>query len=224
MSDVTVASAADWWSKLYAPASPDTLSAAPAAVGGAGAGPAGGGRLPDWRAGEVVDLSKPADAKPADADADDVDPEDPVEESDDADDAEEFDDDPDEESDDDSGDSGDSGDASRQRAPRRPLREYLTDHGDQERRFRRLVYNSTAAGAGWCLGLVGEADGLLHECGASTGDSVAALILGAGFVAAALMLVDRRTRGWYAPLAWVCRIPLASAALALALFTPHIVL
>ena len=216
---LTVASTKDWWSQLYTPASPDTLSAAP--VDGAPAGRPGGGRLPDWRTGEVVDLSKPATSAAGAASAADVaDPDDDPDDDPDA--LLDLDDIDDEDEDEDGED--DEDDASRQRAPRRPLREYLTDHGDQERRFRRLVYNSTAAGAGWCLGLVGEADGLLHECGASTGDSVAALILGAGFVAAALMLVDRRTRGWYAPLAWVCRIPLASAALALALFTPHIVL
>lgn len=45
--------------------------------------------------------------------------------------------------------------------------------------------------------------------------------LAAGVTVYALVehLIDRRTRGWWPPLAWVMRIPLASAALAMALYT-----
>lgn len=45
------------------------------------------------------------------------------------------------------------------------------------------------------------------------------LITGAGIYALTWHLIDRRTRTWWAPLAWTLRIPLASAALALALYS-----
>jgi hypothetical protein len=113
---------------------------------------------------------------------------------------------------------------SRERAPRQSLREYVADHGDQQRRFWRLVYNGSAAGAGWGLGWVGDMERMLHNCAAETGDAGAALILGVAVMGVVIAVIDRRTRHWYSALAWACRIPLASAVVALALFTPAITL
>lgn len=50
----------------------------------------------------------------------------------------------------------------------------------------------------------------------------AGLVLGAATVCAVPWLIaDRFTRRWWPPLAWVCRIPLASAVLAAALYRTH---
>ncbi len=83
-------------------------------------------------------------------------------------------------------------------------------------RARWLLYNGTAAGTGWCLHLVQP----LRTFIAGTGDQVATVILGAGICALVAWRWDARTRGWWGPLPWLCRIPLASAVLALALYAP----
>lgn len=192
----------DWWAQLYDAAHGDTLEQRPAAR--VLPAPAGD-RLPP--PGQTVDLDK----HPLDDDQDD----------DAADAFEEF-DDSDELAEDDETDN----EVPRERIAARlhptRVREYLRDeHGDQQRRLRNLAYSGSAAGLGWGLGLVDRLHALLDECARQTGDPYAALVLGAGVIAAAVLLVDRRTRGWYRPLAWACRIPLASAVLALALYTPH---
>ncbi|WJY40013.1 hypothetical protein QT196_23550 [Streptomyces sp. P9-2B-2] len=86
-------------------------------------------------------------------------------------------------------------------------------------RARRLLYNGSAAGLGWYLHIGPPIKHLLEECGreASIG---ASLIVGVAICGAAAVLVDRRTRHWWPPLAWVCRAPLAAAVLALCLYTP----
>nr|WSX25671.1 hypothetical protein OG690_38675 [Streptomyces tubercidicus] len=86
-------------------------------------------------------------------------------------------------------------------------------------RARRLLYNGSAAGLGWYLHIGPPIKHLLEECGreASIG---ASLVIGVGICGAAAVLVDRRTRHWWPPLAWVCRAPLAAAVLALCLYAP----
>jgi hypothetical protein len=106
----------------------------------------------------------------------------------------------------------------------RPLKDYVVGaHTDFARRRRNLLYSGSAAALGWGLGLEGRCHDLIAECGTSTGSPLAAVILGGGLVAVAIALIDRRTRHWYLPLAWACRIPAASAVVALALYSPAVV-
>lgn len=86
-------------------------------------------------------------------------------------------------------------------------------------RARQLLYNGTAAGLGWLFSLPQGIESAISSCGHDAGLGPA-LIVGAAICAAARLLVDRRTRGWWPPLAWVCRAPLASAVLALLLYAP----
>ncbi|MGW5352190.1 hypothetical protein ACWERV_16975 [Streptomyces sp. NPDC004031] len=86
-------------------------------------------------------------------------------------------------------------------------------------RVRVLLYTGSAAGAGWALGAEPLFGGWIAACGHDTSTG-GALALGTGLITATAVLVDRRTRGWWPPLAWACRIPLASALLALALYAP----
>lgn len=89
-------------------------------------------------------------------------------------------------------------------------------------RTRVLVYNGSAAGGGWCFGLGQLFSGWITACQHDTGHVGAALALGVGMVIACGVLIDWRTRHWWGPLPWLCRIPLASAVLALALYAPGV--
>jgi hypothetical protein len=100
------------------------------------------------------------------------------------------------------------------------LRARLGQHKDQQHRWRVLVYNGSAAGAGWVGGLVPPLRDAIASCGQQTGSTGAAITIGVGIILATGVLIDRRTRHWWGPLPWICRIPLASAVLALGLYTP----
>ena len=83
---------------------------------------------------------------------------------------------------------------------------------------RRLLYNATAAGAGWALGLYDQFAWALNDLGR---DSISgALVLGFGGSLLIAELWDRRTRHWWPGIAWCARIPLATAICALALWAP----
>lgn len=84
---------------------------------------------------------------------------------------------------------------------------------------RRALYNASAAGVGYWGGLAPALGDVIAACGrqASIG---AALILGTGICLVIAHVWDRRTRHWWGILAWVARIPLASAITALALYAP----
>ncbi|MEV7389603.1 hypothetical protein [Streptomyces sp. NPDC091215] len=86
-------------------------------------------------------------------------------------------------------------------------------------RTRRLLYNASAAGAGWGLGLYSKFAWALNDCGTSQGVT-AALTLGVGASLVIAHFWDRRTRHWWPGIAWAARIPLATALLALALYAP----
>lgn len=84
---------------------------------------------------------------------------------------------------------------------------------------RRLLYNATAAGAGWALGLYDQFAAAIADCGQQASIS-GALTLGIGGTVLIAHVWDRRTRHWWPGIAWVARIPLATAILALALWAP----
>jgi len=102
--------------------------------------------------------------------------------------------------------------------------EWLTTAPEQARtalspKTRSALYNATAAGAGWVLGLEPLIGRALASCGAEAGLGPA-LIVGCSTCLLTAHLWDRRTRHWWGGLAWAARIPLASAITALALYTP----
>jgi hypothetical protein len=86
-------------------------------------------------------------------------------------------------------------------------------------RTRKALYNASAAGAGWSLGLYQQFAGAIADCGQhySIGG---AIVLGVGGCLVIAHVWDRRTRHWWPGIAWAARIPLATAILALALWAP----
>ena len=83
---------------------------------------------------------------------------------------------------------------------------------------RRFLYNATAAGAGWGLGLYQQFAHVIEDC--ATTSIGAALVVGIGSTVLIAHVWDRRTRHWWPGIAWIARIPLATAVLALALWAP----
>ncbi|WP_030262061.1 hypothetical protein [Streptomyces violens] len=83
-------------------------------------------------------------------------------------------------------------------------------------RGRKVLYNASAAALGWGLGAAQPLEDLISTCGREYGRT-GALVLGAAVVIAIGVLIDHKTRHWWPPLAWMCRIPLATASLALLL-------
>jgi hypothetical protein len=83
---------------------------------------------------------------------------------------------------------------------------------------RRFLYNATAAGAGWGLGLYDQFAHVIEDC--ATTSIGGALVLGIGGSVLIAHVWDRRTRHWWPGIAWIARIPLATAILALALWAP----
>jgi hypothetical protein len=86
-------------------------------------------------------------------------------------------------------------------------------------RTRSFLYNASAAGAGWVLGLYHQLAHAIADCGRQTSIS-GALVLGIGMCLLIAHLWDRRTRHWWPGIAWAARIPLATALIALALYAP----
>ncbi|MEV6102635.1 hypothetical protein [Nocardia sp. NPDC051981] len=104
-----------------------------------------------------------------------------------------------------------------------PLSPKVTDDGETRPALSpgtlRLLANAGAAGAGYWLGLVPLIGRAIEECGRATSIG-GALTLGGGVVLVVAHVWDRKTRHWNPLLAWVVRIPLASAITALALYAP----
>ena len=86
-------------------------------------------------------------------------------------------------------------------------------------RTRAFLYNASAAGAGWLLGLYHQFAWAVSDCATEQGIG-AGLVLGIGGTALIAHVWDRRTRHWWPGIAWAARIPLATALLALALWAP----
>ncbi|MET9414126.1 hypothetical protein ABZY03_08030 [Streptomyces klenkii] len=203
------APAPDWWDELYADDEPQP--APPAAP-----------RLPDWWKPKPLLPPPPApgqepeedlEEEPEDdrlaAGTDEPDPEEPEHEQ------------PEEDCEE----------------PEQP-REHLVRHGPvravldtvaedpkRRRRLQLLAYNSTAAGAGWWAGIGPWVHDSLVFYGQH--DTLNGVYVGCGVVAVAALL-EIRSHHWRGPsnhavmrlLGWIARIPLASAVLALALYTP----
>lgn len=169
-------------------------------------------RLPDWRKGETADLTPPAPVQP---------PVEPAEQP-----HSEAAQDPQDPPADDPADDAPAPVKQRPHAPAGRTLDPAIKHarhtiGQLPARTRALAYTGSAAGAGWLFGLPQQFESWITECGHDTGTS-GALALGAGLVLACGVLVDRRTRHWWGPLPWLCRIPLASAILSLALYAPGV--
>jgi hypothetical protein len=96
-----------------------------------------------------------------------------------------------------------------------------TAYAGLEPRARWILHTGTAAATGWGIGLEQALRGLIAECGHDTGQVLPGVLLGLTLVTAGALLA-RRTRHWWPPLAWACRIPLASALLAVALYAPGV--
>ena len=99
--------------------------------------------------------------------------------------------------------------------------EFITDLATKpaiSKGTRRLLYNATAAGTGWWLGLYQEFADAIADCGQQSIGG--ALVLAAVSTALIAHLWDRRTRHWWPGIAWAARIPLATALLAVALWAP----
>ncbi|WP_200308214.1 hypothetical protein [Streptomyces adelaidensis] len=83
---------------------------------------------------------------------------------------------------------------------------------------RRFLYNASAAGVGWSLGLYDQFASVIADCGRSSIGG--AIVLGVGATLLIAHVWDRRTRHWWPGIAWGARIPLATAVVALALWAP----
>jgi hypothetical protein len=192
-----------WWDALYAEDTADTHPDTARTTQDKAR--IGGGRLPDWRKGETADLRghHPDTADTAE-DEDAPDTEGPDSEHNAA-----------------KEDKEDREAAVARPAPaRQAARRAHAAYTQLAPRTRVLIYNGTAAGIGWGFGLIRLFEGWITDCQHDTGHISAALALGTGLVVAAGTLVDRHTRHWWGPLPWLCRTPLASAVLALALYAP----
>lgn len=163
--------------------------------------PAAAPRLPDWRRGQTADLTKlPAtDETPQLADEPDDDEPEPEDWENEK--------------------PKPTAKPTPARRPNAAARRAQTVYEQVPARTRALLYTGAAAAAGYSLGLPQLFETWINACGndTSTGGAVA---LGAGLVLASGVLIDRRTRAWWGPLPWLCRIPLASAILALLLYAP----
>lgn len=208
----TVTDSGNWWDALYAADAadthPDTVRTLPDKAR------IRGGLIPDWRKGPVADLrghtADTADAGPKDIPdaapdktAPDAEPEPDIPTApEDWEDAQ-----PDDES---------TPGAVRLGKQRQQIH---TAYTGLERRTRWLTSTGASAGLGWALGLEPALHSLLVQCQHDTGDTTAPVIVGLALVTAGALIVWRTTN-WWPPLAWACRIPLASALLALALYAP----
>lgn len=190
----------DWWDRLYADSHTRPDSPPPVAP-----------RLPDWRKGKTADLrgpdpdrrdkaAKPVPAAPADDDQDEPDEDEGWADVDDKPDAP----------------------VAPGRRPRPAARKQAhTAYLGLPARSRAALYTGTAAAAGYALGLVPLMNGWITNCGNDTSPK-SAVILGVVLTTACGVLIDHSTRNWWGPLPWLCRIPLASAILALCLYAPGV--
>ncbi|RDG37936.1 hypothetical protein [Streptomyces corynorhini] len=94
---------------------------------------------------------------------------------------------------------------------------------EQRRRIANVAYNGAAAGVGWWTGALPWATGRIAHYGAA--DPRNGVVIGLGLIAVCLV-IEWRTHHWRRPgrpalawlFGWLARVPLATAALALALY------
>jgi hypothetical protein len=106
------------------------------------------------------------------------------------------------------------------RGRRSPSRLVQAEFAGLERRMQWLISTAAGAGIGWAIGLEHLLHGWITDCAHDT-TPTSGLILGLGLVAASAGAAYR-ARGWWPPLAWACRIPAATALLALCLYAPGV--
>ncbi|MFI2078484.1 hypothetical protein [Streptomyces triculaminicus] len=105
------------------------------------------------------------------------------------------------------------------------LLDAVTDDPKRRHHLKVLAYNGAAAGAGWKLGIGPWLHDSLTYYGQHDTDN--GVYVGCGVIAVAA-LAEIRSHNWRGPtnhavmrlLGWLARIPLATAVLALALYTP----
>lgn len=85
-------------------------------------------------------------------------------------------------------------------------------------RVRWVIRHAAPAAPGWYLGLGPTITGWLYDCAADY--STASAMVLSGLAVTAGGLTAWRTRSWWPPLAWCCRVPLATAVTAAAAFAP----
>jgi hypothetical protein len=200
-----------WWDRLY-----DEPADTHVSVKRTTPAKARIGRLPNWRRGETADLGADtadttADSPDEEPDTKDTDPADKPPTSTDTvpDAADGWEDAPPEDE--------STPDAAR-RARTHPARLVHAQFAGLERRAQWLLNTGASATSGWLLGLEPTFAGWITDCGHDNG-TLPAVILGVGMVCAGAY-INHRARAWWPPLAWVCRIPFATAILALALYAP----
>ncbi|GGO60113.1 hypothetical protein [Streptomyces lasiicapitis] len=85
---------------------------------------------------------------------------------------------------------------------------------------RFLIYNGPAAVVGYVSHWPQNIRSLLNECHQETDNVLAAVIVGVVLCVVVDHFLDRRSRHWWGPLPWLCRIPLASCVLGVLIFAP----
>lgn len=99
-------------------------------------------------------------------------------------------------------------------------RQSLADAWDRiPYRLRWLAYHGTSAYLGWSIGLVDWATYVTAWI-AHTGPVGPQAIFWYA-AAGATVLVYRRTRGWWTPVAWLAAVPVSSTVVGVLLYAPH---
>lgn len=106
------------------------------------------------------------------------------------------------------------------RSRRDPIRRIQTEFASLERRAQWAISTGAGAGIGWALGLEHLFGGWITSCGHDTTPGTG-LILGLGLLGVC-SYAAHATRRYWPPLAWACRIPAATALLALCLYAPGV--
>jgi len=86
-------------------------------------------------------------------------------------------------------------------------------------RLKWLTYHGSAAYLGWSVGLVGWSTYVTGWIAATSPVSGQAVFWYA--TAGATVLVYRRTRNWWLPVAWLAAVPVTSTVVGVLLYAPH---
>jgi hypothetical protein len=106
------------------------------------------------------------------------------------------------------------------RTRRDPIRRAQAEYAGLQPRIRWAISTGAGAGLGWALGLQHLFSAWITSCGHDTTPGTA-VILGLGLLGAC-SYAAHATRRYWPPLAWACRIPAATALLAVCLYAPGV--